>query len=229
MNSKFQTNKIIETMSKIRLFDGMTETEKEEFLSSSKYRIKAFKKGETVFREGQTTEYMGIVLSGKVLVEHSDVWGNNTVMGRAESGEVFGEVYACLPNTPLLISVTAVENAEIMLLGLSDFTDGIIAVSGYRVRILTNLLKICAHKSLELSRKILHSGSKTIRGRLMSYFSECIQKSGEYSFSISYNRQQLADYLGVDRSAMCSELSKMQKDGIISYHKNSFSIKREID
>ena len=63
----------------------------------------------------------------------------------------------------------------------------------------------------------------------MSYFSECIQKSGEYSFDISYNRQQLADYLGVDRSAMCSELSKMQKDGIISYHKNSFRIKSDID
>ena len=92
---------------------------------------------------------------------------------------------------------------------------------------LANLLKICANKSLELSRKILHNGSKTIRGRLMSYFSECIQKSGAYKFDIPYNRQQLADYLGVDRSAMCSELSKMQKEGIISYHKNSFKIEDE--
>lgn len=227
MNAKQKSENTVEIMSRIPLFDGMTATEKDKFLSSAKYKIKTFKKGETIFREGAGTKYMGIVLSGAVLVEHSDVWGNNTVLGGAKTGGVFGEVYACLPNTPLLISVTATENSEIMLIDISDIIIGINITEGYKVSILANLLKICANKSLELSRKILHNGSKTIRGRLMSYFSECIQKSGAYKFDIPYNRQQLADYLGVDRSAMCSELSKMQKEGIISYHKNSFKIEDE--
>lgn len=228
MAYKYKADNVVDLIAEIPLFRGMSSAEKEEFLSSANYKIKSYKKGELIFREGQTSEYMGIVLEGMAVVEHSDVWGNNTVLGSAKDGEVFGEVYAALPQTPLLISVTAAENTKVMLIDISDILNGASGGEGYKIRILTSLLKICAKKSLELSRKILHSGSKTIRGRLMSYFSECVQKTDGYNFKIAYNRQQLADYLGVDRSAMCSELSKMQKDGIISYHKNSFCIRRDI-
>lgn len=228
MAYKYKADNVVDLIAEIPLFRGMSSAEKEEFLSSANYKIKSYKKGELIFREGQTSEYMGIVLEGMAVVEHSDVWGNNTVLGSAKGGEVFGEVYAALPQTPLLISVTAAENTKVMLIDISDILNGASGGEGYKIRILTSLLKICAKKSLELSRKILHSGSKTIRGRLMSYFSECVQKTDGYNFKIAYNRQQLADYLGVDRSAMCSELSKMQKDGIISYHKNSFCIRRDI-
>ncbi len=228
MAYKYKADNVVDLIAEIPLFRGMSSAEKEEFLSSANYKIKSYKKGEPIFREGQTSEYMGIVLEGMAVVEHSDVWGNNTVLGSAKGGEVFGEVYAALPQTPLLISVTAAENTKVMLIDISDILNGASGGEGYKIRILTSLLKICAKKSLELSRKILHSGSKTIRGRLMSYFSECVQKTDGYNFKIAYNRQQLADYLGVDRSAMCSELSKMQKDGIISYHKNSFCIRRDI-
>ena len=88
-----------------------------------------------------------------------------------------------------------------------------------------NLLTVCAHKSLQLSQRILHTSSKSIRGRLMSYFSECAKHAGSNSFLIPYNRQQLADYLNVDRSTMCNELSKMQKDGMIEYKKNRILLK----
>ena len=95
----------------------------------------------------------------------------------------------------------------------------------FHTRLVQNLLTICAHKSLRLSQRILHTTSKSIRGRLMSYFSECAKRSGSNSFLIPYNRQQLADYLNVDRSAMCNELSKMQKDGVIEYERNRILLK----
>ena len=95
----------------------------------------------------------------------------------------------------------------------------------FHTKLVRNLLTVCAHKSLQLSMRILHTSSKSIRGRLLSYFSECAKKSGSYSFRIPYNRQQLADYLGIDRSAMCNELSKMQRDGVIRYEKNDVTLR----
>ena len=99
----------------------------------------------------------------------------------------------------------------------------------FHALLIRNLLTVCAEKSLQLSQRILHTAPKGIRARLLSYFSACVQQAGQYSFDIPYNRQQLSDYLGVDRSAMCSELSRMQREGLLSYHKNHFSVHRALE
>ena len=92
------------------------------------------------------------------------------------------------------------------------------------VRLVRNLLTLCSEKNLQLSRRVLHTSPKSIRKRLLSYFSECIKRTGSYEFDIPYNRQQLADYLNVERSALSRELSYMKRDGIIDYHKNTFRL-----
>lgn len=90
-------------------------------------------------------------------------------------------------------------------------------------RLIKNLLQISAQKNLTLSRRMLHTSSKFIRGRLLSYFSQERLRHGSLQFTIPFNRQQLADYLGVDRSALSNELSKMRRDGILIYEKNTFT------
>ena len=92
-----------------------------------------------------------------------------------------------------------------------------------------NLLSLSAEKNLKLSRRIFHTSSKSIRGRLISYFSQQVRQNGSYQFTIPFNRKQLADYLGVDRSALSNELSKMQKDGLIEYEKNKFTLLNPVD
>ena len=92
-----------------------------------------------------------------------------------------------------------------------------------------NLLRLCAGKNLQLSRRVLHTGPKSIRKRLLSYFSECIKRTGSYSFDIPYNRQQLADFLSVERSALSNELSLMRRDGLIRYEKNHFDVIESLD
>ena len=167
---------------------------------------------------------MGVVLSGMVLIEHCDVWGNRILLGNAAPGAVFAESYACIPGEPLQISVVASEDTSVLFLNVGKVLTTCTNSCEFHTKLVRNLLTVCAGKSLDLSRRILHSTSKSIRGRLMSYFSECIKKSGSYSFEIPYNREQLASYLGVDRSAMSNELSKMKKEGLIQYHKNHFTI-----
>lgn len=209
-------------LTKISLFRGICPSEIPTLLSCLDAKERSYKKGDILFLEGTPTELAGIVLSGMILIELGDVWGNNSVLNKIGPGGIFAEAYACTPDEPLMVNVSAAEDTTVLFLNIRQ---ALTACSAPPVSILIrNLLTLCAEKNLQLSRRILHTGSKSIRGRLLSYFSECIKKAGSYSFDIPYNRQQLADYLSVERSALCSELSKMQKSGILRYHKNHFEI-----
>lgn len=212
-----------------QLFRGIGEEEIPVLLERLGAKENKFSKGEIILREGEPTERMGIVISGRAIIEHSDVWGNNALLGIVAPGAVFAEPYACIPGEPLLIRVVAAEDTEVLFLNAGRMLRTCTTACVFHERLIRNLLTVCAQKNLQLSRRILHTSAKTIRGRLMSYFSECVQKSGSYTFSLPYNRQQLADYLGVDRSAMCNELSKMQQAGLIRCEKSRITVNRSTD
>ena len=211
-------------LNKIPLFRGLNENEIRELLNPQNTRKRIFEKGETVLYEGEPIRETGIVLSGKVIIELSDAWGNNSVISGVEKGGAFAEAYACVPGSLMLQHVTAYEKSEILFIDIRALleTDGV--KNKAQLKLLKNLLTVCASKNLKLSSRMLNITPKTIRARLMSYFSECVKTSGSYKFEIPYDRRQLADYLGVDRSALSAELSKMQKDGLIEYNKNRFKI-----
>lgn len=207
------------------LFEGIDEAGRRALLDCLGAVAAEYRKGEPILTEGSVTRALGLVLSGLVLITHADAWGSESVLGHAGPGSVFAEAYACIPGEPLLIRVTAAEDARVLFIDAGRLLEPCAAACGRHKRVIQNLLGICARKSLQLSRKILHTGPKTIRGRLMSYFSDCAGQAGGSSFTLPYRRQQLADYLGVDRSAMCAELSKMRRDGLIEYDKNRVTLK----
>lgn len=211
-------------LSDTQLFLGLTEKEITTLLQCLHARQKMYRKGEIILSEGKPTRQMGIVLSGMAVISSSDVWGVNSILGSASPGTVFAEAYACSPGEPLMISVYASEDTSVLFLDIHRVLSSCTSACRFHARLIRNLLTVCASKNLQLSRRILHTSSKSIRGRLLSYFSECVKKTGSLSFEIPYSRQQLADYLSVDRSALSNELSKMQKDGLIQYHRNHVSI-----
>ena len=154
---------------------------------------------------------------------------NPTVLSSIGPGGVFAEAYACVPGEPLMVNVTAAEDTRALLLNIRRVLEPCANVCPRHVRLVRNLLTLCSEKNLQLSRRVLHTGPKSIRKRLLSYFSECIKRTGSYSFDIPFNRQQLADYLSVERSALSNELSLMQRDGLIRYEKNHFDVVEQID
>ena len=160
-----------------------------------------------------------MVLSGRVIIEMGDVWGNNSVLSSVGAGGIFAEAYACVPGEPLMVNVTAAEDTEVLLLHIGQVLEPCAKVCPRHLRLLRNLLTLSAGKNLQLSRRVLHTSPKSIRKRLLSYFSECIKRTGSYEFDIPYNRQQLADYLSVERSALSNELSLMQRDGLSGMRK----------
>ncbi len=213
-----------EIILKSKIFKNIEENEVDLLLKCINNYRKTFKKGEIILREGEKTEYMGIVITGSVVVERADLWGNNTVLGVISPGGIFAETYSILNDEPLMINVYANEKSEILFLRTNEIFKTCEKSCNFHDQLILNLIRIASFKNLNLSRKIIHTGPKTIRGKLLSFFSEWVKKENSLSFSIPYNRQQLADYLSVDRSAMSNELSKMQKEGILEFKKNKFKI-----
>ena len=207
-----------------QLFRGIEDKDLQAMLQCLGAWEKAFRKGETILAEGQETEAVGVVLSGRAIIEHSDLWGTNSVLSNVAPGAVFAETYACIPGETTLIQVTAAEDCTGLFLNVGKILTTCSNACVFHSKLIRNLLTVCASKSLQLSERIMHTTSKSIRGRLLSYFSDCAKKEGSYSFTIPFNRQQLADYLGVDRSTMCNELSKMQREGLIRYERSSFTL-----
>ena len=210
-------------LSNTQLFYGLKEDEITSLLDCLNAEKRSYKKGEVILSEGSTTENSGIVLS--VMISCCDIWGNNSILGNAAPGSIFAEVYACIPGQPLLVTVSAAEDTSILFMNVGRILTTCSNACPFHARLAQNLLTVCAHKNLQLSQRIQHTSSKSVRGRLMSYFSECAKHFGSNSFLVPYNRQQLADYLNVDRSALCNELSKMQKDGMIEYTRNHILLK----
>lgn len=153
---------------------------------------------------------------------YDDIWGNRTILGQAHSGEIFAEAYACMDDEPLLISVEVAEDTEILMMDMHKVLTICPSNCSHHHKLVENLLTILARKNLGLSRRMVYTASKSIRGRVLSYLSFLADKQGKRKISIPFDRQEMADYLGVDRSALSAELSRMQKDGLISYKKNIF-------
>ncbi len=209
-------------LSNTLLFRGTTEEEAKAMLTCLGSVKKQYEKGDVVYHTGEVVESMGLVLEGCVTMEIDDIWGNKSILGRAEVGQLFAETYACIPGAPLLVNVVASEKSEILFLNTMRLLKTCSNVCEHHTQLIRNLLLILSQKNLGLSQRILHTSSKSIRGRLLSYLSQEVKKNGSAQFTIPFNRQQLADYLSVDRSALSKELSKMQKDGIVAYDRNTF-------
>ncbi len=212
----------IRTLKKTLLFQGMTDAEIADALMTLAAHEKSYAKGETILNAGSTTGCLGLVLEGSATIESNDSWGNRTILGHVEPGQVFAETFALLQHEPLLVDVTASEACRILFLQSSIIPDMQDRQEPWVLKYVLNLLTISAHKNLLLSGRSFHTSPKTIRGRVMAYLNSISLQKNLREFDIPFDRQQLADYLNLDRSALSKELGRMQRDGLISVRKNHF-------
>lgn len=208
------------------LFRGMTELEITKALQVLEAYEKSFQKGETLLIAGTITERMGLVLEGSVTIESNDAWGNRTIISHVGQGQVFAETYALLENEPMLVDVTASEDCRVFFLRSGRIQSLKNSLEPWALKYITNLLTISMHKNLILSGRSFHTAPKTIRGRVMAYLNSVSLQKHSREFDIPFDRQQLADYLNLERSALSKELGKMQKDKLIFCKKNHFLIRQ---
>lgn len=221
--------KIFEALKNNPLFRGLEENDITTVLENAGASTKTFKDGEYILRVGDTTSEMGFVLSGSVLVVQEDLWGHRNIMNRVPKGDIFAEVFAAAQDAPLNVSVVAHEDSEILFLDVNRLLQTSESQAAHGDIVVRNLISALAKKTMAFNEKVTHISKRSTCEKLLSYLSAQSLKKGSLSFSIAFNRQQLADYLCVERAAMSVELSKLQKEGILSYDKNNFELKEVIE
>lgn len=181
-------------------------------------------RGSYIFRAGDSTEVMGLVLSGTTLVIQEDLWGHRNILSKCSAGDFFGEPYAATPGAILNISVVAEEDCEILLLNVKRLLTACPAACDHHQKLIRNLVSVLANKILIFNDKVTHISKRTTREKLLSYLSAESLRQGALSFDIPFDRQQLADFLCVERAAMSAELSKLQKEGLLITKRNHFEL-----
>ena len=214
--------KILSVLRTSSLFSGVSEKELTDMLSCLNTREENFPKDAFLLRVGDTVESIGFVLSGSVLIIQEDIWGNRNILSKAGAGQTFAAAYACAPGSVLNVSVVAETSVSVLFLNVKRVLNVCPSACAHHSRIIQNLLYDLAEKNQRFSEKLTHMGQRTTRAKLMSYLSAEAQRLGKIEFDIPFSRQQLADYLAVERSGLSLELGKMKKDGLLDFHKNHF-------
>ena len=206
------------------LFNGIRSEDLQGMLGCLGARTVHVKKGQSVFREGDTTMFVGIVLTGAVQLLREDYFGNRSILGHIGATQLFGESYAFSGAKALPVSVVAEEDCQILLLDSRRITTCCCNACEFHNRIIFNLLQLVATKNLLLHQKIQVTSKRTTREKLMTYLLSQAKLQGSNEFTIPYDRQALADYLEVDRSGLSAEISKLRKEGVLESEKNRFRL-----
>ena len=205
-------DKYLQIIASASLFRGIAKTEIAAVLQNLDAQLRVYPRNSFIWQLGE-----------QVHILREDYWGRQNILAQLGCGHLFGEVYACLRQVPLTVSVAAPNGATVIFLDIKRLLAGS-ARSEAENRLLHNLLLLMAERNLFLTQKMEYLTKRTTREKLLAYLSEQARLQQSNKLTIPFNRQQLADFLAVDRSAMSGELSKMQADGLIRYKKNNFEL-----
>ncbi len=206
------------------LFQGIPPQEIQSLCACLGIYEKSYAKGAMIYRPGDVVSDVGLVTHGAVNIVMNSYWGVSSIFGHVEQGEVFGEAYAAIPGQELLCDVVACQDCTVLFVPMCRAMGLCQRGCPYHLRLIQNLVQISARKNLSLSNRMMHIAPRTIRERLLSYLSEQRMANGSSQFTIPFTRQQLSEYLGVDRSALSHELSKMQREGLLETRKKEFTL-----
>ena len=206
------------------LFAGVTPENVEKMLSCLSIRQRVYDKDAYILTAEQIPREIGVVLRGSVNLIKEDYWGNRAILAVVEAGGLFGEAFVCARAETLPVSVVGHKEGSVLLIGRDRILPAAPAACGFHAALIANLMKILAEKNIALTRKMKHITKKTTREKVLSYLSECAVSSAGETFEIPFSRQELADYLSVERSALSATLGKMRDEGLLTFHKNRFRL-----
>ena len=217
--------KILETSP---LFLGVEKENIQIMLTCLQAKIKHYEKDTYIFHQGESVKTLGIVLEGSVFIVQEDFWGNRNIMSSISEGQMFAESFVCVAESLMNVGVQAQKDCSILFLDVSRILTMCSSACAHHTQLLKNLLSAIALKNIQGNEKLLHVTQRSTRTKILSYLSKMAQQNNSNNFTIPFNRQQLADYLAIERSGLCIELSKMKKEGLLDYHKNYFCLNKNI-
>lgn len=214
----------ISSLKKTQLFAGVGEEEIAEMLNCLQAKCCTYQKGEYVFRQGEHLSDITVLVEGSLHIQRDDYWGNRSIVNYVGIGEMFGESYVAPESGGLLNDVVAIEDSVVIFFDVKRILTTCSSACRFHAIVVQNLFFAISEKNRRLVQKLGHMSKRSTREKLISYLSEQARKQNSATFYIPFNRQQLADFLSVDRSAMSSELCKMRDEGLITFEKSRFTL-----
>lgn len=206
------------------LFHRIQKNELSAMLTCLGARVMTFFKNEPVFLEGDPAGFMGFILEGSVQIVQEDFYGNRSILSQAEKGDLFAEAFACANLETMPVSGYAVKDSKILMLSCQKMLTICSSACTFHNQLVKNLLNVVAQTNLTLNQKITVMSQKTTKEKLLTYLLTQAKKAGSNEFDIPFDRQALADYLRVDRSAMSTELNKLRKAGVLDCNGSHFRL-----
>ena len=216
--------KYIPVLKQTQLFAGVGDEEIQSMLSCLGARLRSYKKGEYVLRQGEHLSDITVLVAGSLHIQKDDYWGKRSILGQIAVGEMFGEAYLAPESGVLLNDVVAVEDSAVMFFDVKRVIATCSSACRFHTMVVQNLFFAISEKNKKLVQKLGHMAKRSTREKLISYLSEEAKRHNSASFAIPFNRQQLADFLSVDRSAMSNELCRMREEGLLEFRKNQFRL-----
>lgn len=206
------------------LFEEITEEELGEVLGCLGTKCAHYHKGEAILSEGDSADYLGVMLSGSVQVFRLDYYGNRSLMGRLHAGDLFAEAFACAGVETMPVSVVALEETDVLLIQAQRILHTCSSACPFHRQMIYNLMRILALKNLACNEKIEVTSKRTTREKLMAYLMLQARRAGSNVFSIPFDRQELADYLEVDRSGLSAEIGRLRREGVLRSERSRFTL-----
>ncbi len=216
--------KYVSILKRAQIFAGVGEEDIISMLSCLGARLHTYKKGEYVFRQGEHLSDITVLIEGNLHIQKDDYWGNRSILGQISVGEMFGEAYVAPESGALLNDVVAVEDSTVIFFDVKRIINTCSSACRFHTMVVQNMFFAISEKNRKLVQKLGHMSKRSTREKLISYLSEEAKRHNSSSFTIPFNRQQLADFLSVDRSAMSNELCKMRDEGLLEFEKNRFRL-----
>ena len=207
---------------KCSLFADIEDQHLIAMLSCLGAKRESFDKKYTIFAEGNPAKYIGILLSGSAQIIRHDYYGNRSIVAGVLPGELFGESFACADIKTLPVSIVANEPCEVLLIDGSHVLHTCSNGCEFHRRMIYNLMRDLAAKNIMFHQKLDITGKRSTREKLLAYLAYVERQSGKNEFEIPFDRQELADYLEVDRSGLSAEIGKLRREGVIDCRKNHF-------
>ncbi len=207
------------------LFAGIEPSQWKALLPCLNAQRRSYAKDEYIFRVDEPALFVGVVLSGGAHVIQEDFWGNRAILTHVVPGDLFGEALSCAGTDRLPFSVVATEASDILLIDYRRISRVCSSACVFHARMIANMLHILADKNVRLTQKMEHISKRTTRDKLLSFLSAQAVQADSHDIAIQFSRQELADYLCVERSALSRELGAMKRDGLLDYTKNRFILK----
>ena len=211
-------------LEKCPLFAGVSPGDIPVMMTCLGGTVRSFAKKETILAEGDPAEAVGIILSGRAQIVRIDYFGGRSILAEMGPSDMFGESYACADMEQMPVAVVATEDCTVLLTDSFRITHTCSNVCAFHQQMIYNLLKAVAEKNIGFHEKLEIISGRTTRDKLLTYLAIQAKKQKSASFEIPFDRQELADYLEVDRSGLSAEIGKLRREGILQSEKNRFTL-----